>query len=203
MRISGRFLAGAALTAAIACFGCGEPRPGSGISPLRFDREVVRLRVDRDTLEVEGIYGMTCASARTPVAFLFYPYPRESGLGEARTLLVECRGREGPWRPLPFLERPSFGARWTVPLDLGDTLVIRTVYRQALHGTRARYIVSTTRDWDRPLTRARFEIRLPDGAEPIRFSHAFAPEPGPEGTVYVYEAEDFWPDRDITVTWRP
>jgi len=168
---------------------------------LRFDRETVVLRVDVDTLEVEGWYRMLCAPAGMRNAPLFYPYPRDSLMGAARTVLVECRGVAGNWRPVVHFERPPMGIRWTVPLTVSDTLTVHTVYRQALHGSSARYIATTTRSWNRPLTEARFEIQLPDGYDPVTFSHDFVEHPAPRGRLFVYEKSEFWPDADISVTW--
>jgi hypothetical protein len=75
-------------------------------------------------------------------------------------------------------------------------------YRQAIREKYARYIVTTTRAWQQPLRHARFEIRLPEGAEPTEFSFPFAPSRDSTGVVYVWEADAFYPDRDIVVRWK-
>jgi hypothetical protein len=75
-------------------------------------------------------------------------------------------------------------------------------YRQAIRGTYARYIVTTTRAWQQPLRHARFEIRLPAKAQPIEFSFPFVKTKDAAGTYYVWESDSFFPDRDITVQWE-
>ena len=170
--------------------------------PLQFDSEVVRLFVAEDSLEVEGIYRLLCRRTNTPYASLFYPYPADSLLGGARTVLLECRSPGDPWQTLPFEEIPArHAARWRIPLDLGPELEVRTLYRQALNSGYARYIVTTTQAWGRPLRHARFEIYLPTGAEPQRFSFPFERQEADGKVFYLYEAEDFLPDRDIVVEW--
>jgi hypothetical protein len=82
-----------------------------------------------------------------------------------------------------------------------DTLEIRTIYRQALHSRYARYIVTSTAAWGRPLTHARFEIFLPPGAIPREFSFPFERHLSGGEVFYVFEAKDFLPARDITVYW--
>jgi len=172
---------------------------------LRFHSEIVRLSVVEDSVEIEGIYRMLCRpSARQELAALFYPYPRDSLLGGARSLLLEARVPGGAWEALDFRDTAQLsGARWTIPLTWGDTLDVRTVYRQALHANYARYIVTTTQVWGRPLVHARFEITLPEGAEPEEFSFPFRKQEEDERTYYLFEADEFLPDHDITVTWKP
>jgi hypothetical protein len=170
--------------------------------PLRFDSESIRLTVVGDSLEVEGLYELFCRPADAPYAALLYPYPADSLLGAAHTLLLECRAAAGAWRPVEYEEIAGLHAvRWKVPLDLGARLTVRTIYRQALQSTYARYIVTTTQAWGEPLRRARFEIDLPARAEPRRFSFPFERKVVAGEVLYVYEAENFLPDRDILVEW--
>jgi hypothetical protein len=75
------------------------------------------------------------------------------------------------------------------------------VYRQAMLGPYARYIVTTTQTWGQPLRKASFEIRLPPGAKNPEFSHPFRPK-GPSVRVWIYEASDFLPREDIVVRYR-
>ena len=82
-------------------------------------------------------------------------------------------------------------------------LSVRSVYRQERRASYARYVVTTTSAWGRPLTHARFEIYLPAGARDMEFSFPFGRGEGEGGACYVYEAVDFMPSHDITVTWVP
>ena len=180
---------------------------------MSFDSEIIRLFVEPDTLEVEGIYLLLCDPERIDQVTLFYPYPDREYLGEAHTVLLEARPPGGQWRELRFAEYPGRrslpsgdilgGARWWVPLTLGDSLEVRTVYRQALRDSCATYIVRTTSAWGRPLENARFEIHLPESYVPVEVSFPFRQVHAPEGTYYLYEASKFMPSRDIDVCWRP
>jgi hypothetical protein len=170
---------------------------------LAFESEVVALHVEDDSLRVEGTYLLACREAATGCVPLHYPYPADDQLGGARTVRLEIRGTGGSWEPGEFDEvAGGRGARWWIPLDRGPEIEVRTVYRQALQTRYARYIVTTTAAWGRPLRHARFEIHLPPGSEPLHFSHAFAPRDGETGRIYVYEETDFLPEQDIVVTWK-
>lgn len=171
--------------------------------PLVFDSERIALSIVGDSLEVRGSYVLLCGGEGRQSLPLFYPFPRDSLLGGWRFVsLAVSAGAAAPalparWEPVPR----TAAVRWWLPPCASDTLIAEAVYRQALLGDYARYIVTTTRAWERPLRRAEFEIRLPAGAEPLGFSFPFAPsteEPG----LYRYEAAEFLPDHDITVRWR-
>jgi hypothetical protein len=176
--------------------------------PLRFHSEVIRLRVRADTLEVEGRYRfLSPPDVSRPLA-LFYPYPEDSLLGDARTLLLESRCGAEAWQPAIYreVERPTTsraaGARWRLTTCVGDTLEVRTVYHQSLRGCYARYIVTSTHAWHAPLEHARFEIHLPEDAVPVRFSYPFQRVAAETGCYYLYQAARFLPDQDIIVEWR-
>lgn len=171
--------------------------------PLRFDGEVVRLFVEADSLRVEGHYHFRCGESVARAATLLYPYPADSLLGGARTLRLEARAPGGDWQPLTFAEMPGRSTvRWLVPLDLADQLELRTTYRQALRGRYARYIVTTTAAWGRPLASARFEIHLPGGAEPTYLSYPFRRVEDEGRAYWLFEAEEFAPTEDVVVTWE-
>jgi hypothetical protein len=170
---------------------------------LIFDSEWIRLDIVGDSLEVQGTYVFRCRAPVVQSIPLFYPFPRDSLLGGAR--MVSLAFRAGPassaqarWEELPL----ASGVRWWLPPCRGDSIVAEAIYRQKIKAAYARYIVTTTQVWGRPLRRANFEIRLPSGAEPLDFSFPFERRSKRGEIYYTYQAEDFLPDRDIVVRWR-
>lgn len=172
--------------------------------PLIFDSEQIALTVLGDSLEVRGRYLLRCQGRGGGEIPLLYPFPRDSLLGGWRFVSLAVRaGAAAPPAPARWEIVPrSDAVRWWLPPCASDTLIAEAVYRQALRDDYARYIVTTTRAWERPLRRAEFEIRLPAGAEPVEFGFPFTAVAGEPG-LYRYEATDFLPDHDITVRWRP
>lgn len=177
-----------------------------GPEPLvTFVSEVVELTIEPDSLRVDGRYRLRFGDAAgSGEVGLFYPYPRDPELGGARTVRLAWRPvDDSPWRSLGIQEiGRGAGARWQVPITAGADVEVSTTYRQARLGLYARYIVTTTARWGRPLASARFVIRLPEGCEPEEFSFPFArcPDEGP--AAWCHEATDFLPDRDVMVRWR-
>lgn len=169
---------------------------------LIFDSESIELDVLPDSLEVRGTYVLLC---RTPTAHplpLFYPFPVDSLLGGARMVSLEFRTDRGSFRPAAWQEVEfASGARWWIPPCVGDTVIARAVYRQQLRTDYARYIVTTTQIWGRALRHAAFAIHLPSGVVPTEFSFPFVRDEAALAETYRFEADDFFPDRDITVRW--
>ena len=171
-----------------------------GPPTLRFDSEEIFIDVRGDVVEVTGTYHFQVEGGRPAAQPMLYPYPQDARLGAATTLRLEMRQPDGRWTPLEFEELPPRGVRWRLPAVDTDTLTVRTVYRQPMRTTYARYIVTTTQHWGRPLRRASFEIRLPPGARNPTFSYPFRPK-GPSVLVWTFEADDFLPHADIVVKY--
>jgi hypothetical protein len=168
-------------------------------SPIRFHSEVVRLVVAGDSIEVQGLYRFVNRTGGEIPLSLFYPYPADTLLGAARMVSLSAAPAIAPASFTETADPP--GARWLLRAPAGDTLLVRSVYRQGRPARYARYIVTTTSAWADPLVHARFEIVLPDSARAPRFSFPFERRQGPGGTMYVFEAASFRPDRDIEAWW--
>ena len=181
-----------------AIVAAAEDRPSGR---LEFDSEEIVIDVRGDAVQVTGTYHFRVVGGTVPAQPMLYPYPEDPLLGEARTLRLEWRQPDGRWAPLAFEELPPRGVRWRLPETDAASLTVRTVYRQAMRSTYARYIVTTTQAWGQPLRKASFEVRLPPGAKDPRFSHPFRPK-GPSVQVWTYEATDFLPREDIVVRYR-
>jgi hypothetical protein len=198
-----RRLAAVALASLLGLWAASDAMAQRTALPLDFIAEQVVLRIEPDSLRVDAVYVFVCHADAAPTqAGLVYPYPQDPLLGGARTVSLACRLGAQAWRELSHHELPGgHGARWSLPVAAGDTLRVRTTYLQALRTTYARYIVTSTAAWGRPLQFARFEVHLPPDAVPEEFSLPFEPCGQDEPSSWCYEAEDFLPDQDVIVRW--
>jgi hypothetical protein len=179
-----------------------SPDPFMAAFPLAFDSEHIRLDIIGDSVEVHASYVLRCRAAGRPLPPLMYPFPEDSLMGGFRMISACMHAwHDSVSAPVRWEDVPGTNAvRLWLSACVADMIVTDVIYRQELHDDYARYIVTTTHAWGRPLTRASFDIRLPPGAIPIEFSFPFEPIEGTDR--YRYEATDFMPDRDIMVRWR-
>ena len=196
-----KWLARSVAVAALATATVAVSAGGHAAGRLEFDSEEIVIDLRGDVVEVTGTYHFRVGGGPVPAQPMLYPYPEDPLLGDARTLRLEWQRPDGRWAPLAFEELPPRGVRWRLPATDSDTLTVRTVYRQVMHSTYARYIVTTTQAWGQSLRRASFEVRLPPGAKDPTFSYPFQPK-GPTVRVWTYEARDFLPREDIVVRYR-
>lgn len=180
------------------------PRSGRAAPfTVSFDSEWIRISILGDSLEVRGTYFLLCGDQAGARVSLLYPFPRDTLLGAARMVSLHAGVDRADlaairWQAVPLMP----GIRFETPACAADTIFLEAVYRQALTTSYARYIVTTTRGWHRPLRHARFDIRLPEGASPTEFSFPFEAVEDSTGRYYTYEVDSFYPDRDILVRWR-
>ncbi len=170
--------------------------------PLQFDSEWIRLYVIGDSLEVRGTYVLRCQRRTARPYVLFYPFPQDSLLGEARIVSLRAKldgidAGEQSWKP----GTRTAGVQWLTPACTGDTISMDVVYRQKLLTSYARYIVTTTREWGRPIRHARFDIHLPAGSVPVEFSFPFEARGDSLERYYRFDVDAFYPDRDVVVRW--
>jgi hypothetical protein len=177
--------------------------PSRGWFPLQFHSERICITVLGDSVEVNGFYRFLANAGPGQAVTLAFPYPQDSLLGGAETLRLEEIDPDGSRRDLRFQELPANrGAAWFLEVPAGDTLLVETVYRQHLRSCFARYIVTTTGLWKRPLHHARFEVALPPEIDSPTFSYPFEPQTNGEPKVWVFEASEFLPERDIEIRWK-
>jgi hypothetical protein len=76
-------------------------------------------------------------------------------------------------------------------------------YRQPLRGKQARYIVTTTRAWKKPIDRASFRVAVPKQLPNVKLSYRPDRTEKTDSTVvYTFTRRRFYPDTDVIVTWR-
>jgi hypothetical protein len=181
--------------------GCRQPGPAG---PVHFAREEVWLDVRPGVLVVSATYHFTCAAKQPVIGLMSYPFPVDS-LNPYPDSIVIARYESGP--PAAGLAARSF--------ERNDTAVVFPLrfapgredsffawYRQPLRSNSARYIVTSTRQWRRPIDRASFRVSVPARFRAVELSFE------PDSVVivdsirnYYFTRRQFWPDRDVVVEW--
>jgi hypothetical protein len=171
------------------------------LSPVRFHREYVKVEASRRLTRVSALYYFRNESDRRVEQGISYPFPVDRFHLYPRVVRVwEKTGDD--LRAMGFLHRER-NVLWTMDLEPGEEIVIRVDYTQEIRRPRAVYIVTTTKEWERPIEVAEFEFRVPAELDSVELS--FEPDSRTvEGDTIVYYVgyTDFMPDEDMVVTWK-
>lgn len=160
--------------------------------PVHFAREEVWLDVRPGVLAVSATYHFTCAAKEPIGAVVSYPFPVDSLNPYPDSILI----------PGYRFDRNDTAVTFVMHFAPGREDSFFAWYRQPLRSNSARYIVTSTRKWRRPIDRAVFRVSVP-----ARFCGvALSFEPDSIVIVdsvrnYYFTRTRFWPDRDVVVQW--
>jgi hypothetical protein len=169
------------------------PTPGSPSAVLHFAREEIRMDVHPGAVEITGMYHFTNTLPNPASAVIFYPFPLDSF--HAYPDSVSIPGYE--------FERSDSGVSFKMRFrpQVEDSFL--AYYRQPLRGRQARYIVTTTRVWKRPIDQAQFCIVVPADFKDVKLSYKPDAVSRTDSTVtYSFTQRRFYPDKDVIVTWK-
>jgi len=161
--------------------------------PVRFRDEVIDVRVEPGRLTVDALYGLENPTRTSAGVTLFYPIP----VDDAHPFpdRIEVKDRRFGTRPDGLL----------IPLSLGPgeetTLAVR--YSQACTEPVARYILTSTGAWGRPLRSGEYRVRWPADLPGVHVSYPGKDRTADGWTTRSFSRTDFQPDRDLVVTWTP
>jgi hypothetical protein len=169
------------------------PTPGSPAASIHFAREEIQMNVHPGAVEITGMYHFTNTLPNPAAALIFYPFPLDSFHAYPDSVSI----------PGYVFERNDSGVSFKLRFrpQVEDSFL--AYYRQPLRGRQARYIVTTTREWERPLDQARFRIVVPVDFKDVRLSYRpDAVNRSDSVVTYSLTKHGFFPDKDIIVTWK-
>ncbi len=178
-----------------------EENASVALSPVRFNREYVTVAPSQGSTRVSALYYFRNDSDRCVKQGIRYPFPVDRFHLYPRIVRVwEKNGDD--LRPMGFVHRDRY-VLWNMELEPREEKVVRVDYVQEIRRPHAIYIVTTTKEWKRPIELAEFEFRIP--AELDSVSLSFEPDTRTvvgDTIVYYMKQIDFMPDADLVVTWK-
>jgi hypothetical protein len=174
----------------LAATSCRKPGP---TGPVHFAREEIAMDVRPGTLEVRGMYHFTCSAREPLVASMFYPFPLDSNHPYPDSVEIRQHG----------FQKQDSGVSFRMHFKPGAEDSFFAYYRQPLRANSATYIVTTTRKWQRPIDLAQFRVTVPASFKDVKLTFKADSVAKSDSTVtYHFARKRFFPDRDVTVTWR-
>ncbi|HAN00676.1 MAG TPA: hypothetical protein DCQ26_18940 [Marinilabiliales bacterium] len=166
--------------------------------PLTFYRESLNFEIDSSHFYVSGMYFLRNPNTKPGTTRILYPYVYETS--QIETISVVNLLTMKKLDVLPVKKGHSFQLQ--VPGN--DSVVLHIKYSHQHDGTRATYILTTTKFWHRPFDEADYTLRVKKG---IVVEKLFLP---PDTTwidldyiYYHWKRRNFMPESDFTIEFRP
>ncbi|OYD14777.1 hypothetical protein CH330_07655 [candidate division WOR-3 bacterium JGI_Cruoil_03_51_56] len=162
-------------------------------APVHFAREEVALSINHGCIETRGKYHFTSSAKKRLLARMFYPFPIDSVQNYPDSIGIS-RSR--------FTYSDS-GLSFTLKLRPRSEDSFSAYYRQTLKGNSARYIVTTTRKWKRPIDLARFQITVPARFRNVRLNYKSDSVRTTDSIItYFFARCKFFPSEDVIISWE-
>jgi hypothetical protein len=158
-----------------------------------FFRESITMKITEKAFYVTGIYYLKDHPGKSRV--LINPYPANSDLGNVDSVNIYNLSSNKAIIPK---KNNNKGTLFTVEFGPDSILMIQISYKQALLGMHAEYILTTTRNWGKPLQQANYQVIVPYELHISRFS--IPPQDSTiseKETIYYWEKSNYLPSVDL------
>ena len=127
-----------------------------------------------------------------------YPFPQNPELGKVKS--VEGNSVYPEMKAPVVVNFDQKAARFRLKVFPFDTAVVRISYVQLIPNHKAKYILTSTKAWKKPLEKADFTLKIPIDikidslsfdADSLLFFKDYL--------LYKWEFKDFMPDKNFTV----
>jgi hypothetical protein len=165
-------------------------------SPVaRFEREQITISVHPDYILVDGVYFYRNPFPFPIVQGLSIPFPTDDTHPAPVDLQVEELSPRAHMLSVRYLwGRPRFN----LALLQNETVCLHVHYYQQAPTSDARYILTTTRPWLRPLQVGEY-VLIPRGIRLLQSNHPLA---STVGGAAQFRKQQFMPHQDWTFSWK-
>ncbi len=170
---------------------------GSHSQNIEFYKENITMEISEGYFHVTGTYYLRSDSVATFP--LTYPFPEDPLYGEVDSVNI-FNLKKGT--PVEIMKSTEPGILFIAETDSNGKAEILISYRQKLKGSKAEYIVLTTRTWQKPIEEATFQLITPRDMAIVHFSYAPSDTlVTSENKVYTWQKFNFMPDRNMVFEW--
>ena len=165
----------------------------------QFVREEISICVHGDYCTLDGTYEFRNTQNDVALWPIFYPLLNNATIPLADSILIRDAGTE---EPLPF-ESGVNGVSFALTMPPRASRAIRISYRQLTPKRKMEYILTSTKQWGKPLESATFRIVVPDS---LRLVYISIPtnshtKRGHE-TEYLIRKKAFMPRSNLIIKWE-
>lgn len=163
-----------------------------GLIPIVvFPEETIEIVINQEFIEVNASYDYTNPCPFPITQGFQLPFPAE--LPDPEIVRVSIADQMDP-----IFVRQGFGGRiFEVRFAANETIRVNLYYKQSTPLHAARYILKTTKDWYRPLSKAYYILRCNAGVAGVRSNYSLYKD----GPVWKWNRANFMPKKDWIISW--
>jgi hypothetical protein len=168
---------------------------------LDFFREDLTFQIDSTNFTVSGQYFFRNNSSSQRQTLINYPLPRLTDGPLFDTILVFSE--ESPAKPLELYFHDTL-VSFRITVEPVSDKQITIFYSQQHNGNYAKYILTTTKYWGKPLQLAEFRLVVPPY---INIQNCFEPPDKisefDDVSIYYWKRQNFSPSHDFEIWFEP
>lgn len=126
---------------------------------------------------------------------IFYPFPDYNLTPLDSVLVMNVNDNTA----IPLIRVSAKGCTFPIAVDPGDRRHLFIRYQQIINSDSVEYIVSTTANWNRPLTRARFSL-IVNAADSAVKTFAYSPQDSliqGKYKTFLWDFRNFMPRKEM------
>ncbi|MBN2365234.1 MAG: hypothetical protein EH225_04315 [Calditrichaeota bacterium] len=162
---------------------------------MAFFQEDITFRIDNEYFQVDGFYWFSNKSGKRLEKSIYFPFgnsPHSKAIDSINVLNISKN------TTADIINLSGRGFSFLLEVAPGDTEVYRIRYREELTCDSARYILTSTRRWNKPLEQAEYKLIVSGGVEITGFSIEADRIYGIDGErIYYWKRKEFMPENDM------
>ena len=167
------------------------------LSALTFEAEELNFYLENDLWEMDGLFHFANYDSLSTHKLIFFPVPSDSLCLPPKIKAIAIQDSNGA--EVTMLNQAKKGFTFLLSLPALSFCSLHLDYTQTLKSNYAKYIITTTNSWGRPLPYAKYTLH-PGINVQIR-SLPFSVQKQ-EGRNYIWEFFDFAPEKEFEVTFQ-
>ncbi|MBE0538953.1 MAG: hypothetical protein IH620_04520 [Ignavibacterium sp.] len=164
---------------------------------VKFLGEDITFRLNKENFIVDGLYWFINETDKPIEKIIYYPFPVDDSTGEVHSISIYNISEQ---RDEIAMEICNNGLRYLLMMPANDTTIYRIGYRQSVRNGCAKYILTSTAEWNEPLEWAKYKLIADDKTEINKFSY----EPDKlyqvdKEKIFYWERRNFLPEFDFVI----
>ena len=164
-----------------------------------FIQERIDIYVHENYAEVEGIYYFYNPHTKPTQNSFYYPFVINENFIYPDSISAKhvITGEKINFR------RSKSGVHFVLSIPPGDTCIYKVYYRQKVKNQQMEYILTTTKQWGKPLSYAEYYIHVPSNLQLNDSSYKFnLVDENDSSKTYFLKKKNFMPNKNLVVSWR-